>query len=150
MQTFSLESFMINEPLGPTGLITPSLFYLVSPSGHLQLAMQHHAFSRTFDCQNAQQPNGLMSWASRKCYIHVKEVPAAWWWFCNIHYNIWQGLALWPVVVESVSSHHWILLMTNTLSDIFPICFPDPDLKVLSGTSTGITMPSSSPSGYDA
>lgn len=37
---------------GPSSTTTPLLFYLVSPSSHLQPAMKHHAFSRTFDCQN--------------------------------------------------------------------------------------------------
>ena len=37
---------------GPSSATTPSLFYLVSPSGHLQPAMQHRAFSKTFDHQN--------------------------------------------------------------------------------------------------
>ena len=80
-----------------------------------------------------QQPNGLTFWASRKCYIQVEEVQAAQWWFCNVYYEIWQGLAVWVIVGESISSCRWILSMTNNLSDIFPICFPDPDLKVLSG-----------------
>ena len=84
-----------------------------------------------------QQLDCLKSQASRKCYIQVEEVQATPWWFCNVHCDIWQSLALWAIVSESISSCHWILLTTITsmitLSDIFPIHFPDLDLKVLSG-----------------
>ena len=84
----------------PSSATTPLLFYLVSPSGHLQPATQHHVFSKTSDCQNHATAR-LSHVLSFEKVLHTGwRGPGCPMVVCNVHYDIWQGLALWAIVSE--------------------------------------------------